>query len=63
LRALSGDSEQKLLMLIRSNAVAGNASVAPLPSDSPVTLKTVMKISNKENLDARCSEFTTVLLH
>jgi flavodoxin len=38
------------------------SEVAPLPSDSPVTLKTVMKISNKENLDARCTEFTTALL-
>jgi len=26
------------------------SKVAPLPNDSPLTLKTVMKISNKENL-------------
>jgi flavodoxin len=38
------------------------SEVAPLPSDSPMTLKTVMKISNKENLDVRCSEFVTALL-
>jgi flavodoxin len=37
------------------------SEVAPLPSDNSVTLKTVMKISNKENLDARCTEFTTAL--
>ena len=37
--------------------------VAPLPSDSTVTLKTVMKIATSENLDARCSEFVTSLLH
>jgi flavorubredoxin len=39
------------------------SEVAPLPSGSTVTLKTVMKIATSENLDNRCSEFVTALLH
>jgi hypothetical protein len=38
------------------------AEVAPLPSDSPVILKTVMKIATSENLGTRCQEFVTALL-
>jgi flavorubredoxin len=38
------------------------SEVAPLPSDSPVALKTAMKIATSENLDSRCQEFITDLL-
>ena len=38
------------------------SEVAPLPADSTVTLKTVMKIASSEDLNTRCTQFVTALL-
>lgn len=39
------------------------SEVAPLPPDSSVKLKAVVKIGDKDNVDALCQQFVATLLH
>ena len=46
-----------------ANSTAVTQEVAPLPNNSPVTLNAAIKVVSGDNIDTKCQDFVTNLLH